>query len=146
MPAAAAEAATYAFFFARTRVRRGDDGAAELKRKQHITHSKQPSLHFPPPLRITIDPPLRPPIRGILSKDIWVPMHHPRTHSHHSPAFKVLSTYGRALRRNNALERQSKRWMQAPGFLDAGVEVGERVPLLECDSRAGRGGRGRRQG
>ena len=67
-------------------------------------------------------------------------MHDPRAHPDHSPARQPSPAHCRAPRRHDAFERQAKRGMQTPGFLDARVEVRESARLFKGD-RGGEGGK-----
>ena len=114
------------------------------KKEDIETDRKQPRLHPPASFLITIQPPFRPPNPRIFAKDIPVPMHDPRIHPHHRPAWEVSPAHRRTLGRDDTFERQAEGRVQAPGFFDAGVEIGEGARFFEWEDEGS--GRGRWEG
>ena len=74
------------------------------KRGGEETHRKQRGFHPRAPSGITLQPPLRPPDTRIRPKDLFIAMHHPRTHAYHRPAAQPPSAHRGALGGHDAFE------------------------------------------
>ena len=111
------------------------------KQRANRPYREQARLHPPALLAITLQPAFRPPEPGIFAVNSLVAVHHPRTHPDDDPTFKPLPAHGRALGGDDAFEREAEGRVQAAGFLDTGVKIGECARLFECPG-VGRGREG----